>query len=72
MRKNAASKRSLTKSAVHPYQGLFIDFGFSGHVSNDKNGKVIPSSCVCVEGVNRESSWIFICNAQTKMLHGDC
>ena len=72
MRKNAASKRSLTESVTRPYQGLFIDFGFSGFISYDKDGKVVPSSRVHVEGVNGESAWILICDAQTKMLHGDC
>ena len=72
MHTNAASKRSLTESVVHPYQGLFIDFRFSELVSYDKDGKVIPSSCVHVKGVNGESAWILICDVQTKMLHGNC
>ena len=71
MRKNAASKRSLTESVTLPYQCLFIDFEFSGRVSYDKDEKVVPSSCVHVEGVNGESVWILICDAQTKMLYGD-
>ena len=29
MRKNTASKQSLTESVVHPYQGVFIDLVFS-------------------------------------------
>ena len=56
MRKNTASKRSLTESVTHPYQGLFIDFGFSSCVSYDKDGKVVPSSRVHVKGINRESA----------------
>ena len=72
MRKNAASKRSLTKSVTRPYQDLFIDFGFSGYISYDKDGKVVPSSWAHVEGVNGESVRIFICDPQTKILHGDC
>ena len=72
MRKNSASKQSLKESVIHPYQSLFIDFGFSGRVSYDKDGKIEPSSCVHVKGVNGESAWILVFNAQTKMLHGDC
>ena len=63
MRKNTASKRSLMESVIHPYQGLFIDFGFSGKVSYDKEEKVIPSSRVHVEELNGESAWILICDA---------
>ena len=73
MRKNSASKQSFTESIVlHPYQGLFINFGFSGQVSYDKDRKVVPSSHVHVEGINKESAWILIYDAQTKMLHDDC
>ena len=72
MRKNTVSKQSLTESVVRPYQGLFINFEFSGCVSYDKDGKVVPSSRVHVKGVNEESLWILICDAQTKVLHGDC
>ena len=60
------------ESITRPYQGLFIDFGFSGCVSYDKDGKVEPSSRVHVQGINGESAWILICDAQTKMLHGNC
>ena len=42
MRKNSAGKQSLSKTVLHPYQGLFIDFGFSGKLSFDKEGKVKP------------------------------
>ena len=42
--KNSPSKQSLSEMVTCPYQGLFIDFGFSGRVSYDKEGKVIPSS----------------------------
>ena len=72
MCKNAAFKRSLTESVTRPYQGLFIYFGFSGHVFYDKDGKVVPSSKVYVEGINGESVWILICDAQNKILHGNC
>ena len=60
MRKNAASKQSLTESVTRAYQGLFIDFGFSGCVSYDKDGKVVPFCCVHIEDVNGESAWILI------------
>lgn len=38
-RKNSLTKRSLSKMFIYPYQGLFIDFGFSGWVLYDKEGK---------------------------------
>ena len=65
-------EKEYVESVIHPYQGLFIDFGISGKVSYDKEGKVIPSSRVHIEGLNDESAWILIYDAQTKMLHGDC
>ena len=42
--KSTQSTRSLMESVSHPYQGLFIDFRFSGRISKDKEGKVIESS----------------------------
>ena len=39
--KKSAGKRSLSESVSCPYQGLFIDYGFPGKVSRDKDGKVI-------------------------------
>ena len=54
MQKNSALKQSLTESVSHPYQSLFIDFGFSGKVSFDKDGNIIPSSQEHVEGLNGE------------------
>ena len=44
LRKNSPTKQSLTKMVTCPYQGLFIDFGFSGQISYNKEGKVIPLS----------------------------
>jgi hypothetical protein len=38
LRKKSAGKRSLSESVSSPYQGLFIDFGFSGRLSYDKEG----------------------------------
>ena len=59
------------ESVTVPYQGLFVDFGFSGKVSRDKDGNVIESSRADVEGLNGENCWILIADAMTKMLHGD-
>ena len=72
MRKNAASKRSLTESIVHSYQSLFIDFGFSGRVSYDKDRKVIPTNREDPGGFNDESIQILNTDTRTKMLHSDC
>ena len=45
LRNNSPTKQSLTKMVTCPYQGLFIDFGlFSGQISYNKKGKIIPSS----------------------------
>ena len=44
MRKNSAGKQSLSESLTHSYQGLFINFGFFGRLSFDKEGKVKPRS----------------------------
>ena len=65
------TKRSLSEMVTCPFQGLFIDFGFLGQISHDKEGKVITSSQEDVEGINRETAWILISDAQTKMYHGD-
>ena len=54
MQKNTSSTCSLMESVVCSYQGLFIDFGFSGRVSYDKDSKVLPSSCEHVEGLNEK------------------
>ena len=56
---------------ICPYQGLFIDFGFSGCILHNKEGKVIPSSCEDIKDVNGKTAWILISDAQTKMFHGD-
>lgn len=67
LRKNSPGKRSLSEL----YMGLFVDFAFPGKVACDKEGKVIELSREDIEGLNGESSWILITNAQTKMIHGD-
>ena len=53
------------------YQGLHIDFYFSGRISKDKDGKVKESSQVDIEGINGEQAWILISDGKTRMLHGD-
>ena len=63
--------RSLSETVTCPYQGLFIDFAFPGKVAYDKEGKVIESSRKDIEGLNGESAWVLITDAQTKMIHGD-
>ena len=42
--KAASEHSSLHDSLRHPYQGLYIDFCFSGRISKDANGKVKESS----------------------------
>ena len=69
--KNTPSTRSLMESISHPYQSLFVDFGFSSRIYKDKEGKIIESSCKDIEGLNGETAWILISDAMTKMLHVD-
>ena len=54
-----------------PYQGLYIDFGFTGRILKDKDGKIIESSCVDIEGLNGKQAWILISYGKTRILHGD-
>ena len=54
--KAAAGHYSLCDSLKHPYQGFYIDFGFSGIISKDKDGKVKESSWVDIEGINGEQA----------------
>ena len=58
LRKNSTGKRSLLESVSVPYQGIFCDYGFSGRLLYDKEGKVIESSRENIEGINGETSWI--------------
>ena len=69
--KSAAGHSSLQDSLTHPYQGLYIDFGFSGRISKDADGNVKESSRVDIEGLNGEQAWILISDGKTRMLHGD-
>ena len=63
---------SLRDKLKVPYQGLYVDFGFSGKVQCDKDGKVIEETQKEVEGINGETCWILISDGKTSMLHGDC
>ena len=42
--KSAAGHTSLRDSLTRPYQGLYVDFGFSGRISKDAEGNVKESS----------------------------
>ena len=64
-------KKSLRDSIGRPYQGLFIDFDFSGKVKQDKEGIVIKASRKDVEAVDGETAWILISDTQTQMFHSD-
>ena len=54
-----------TRTATAPYQGLSIDFSFSGVKSKDKDREVDYL------GLNGETSWILISDHFTHRLHGD-
>ena len=53
--KNFGNKR-LPDSVKRPYQGLFLDFFFSGKVKRDKEGVVIKASRKDVEGMNGKTA----------------
>jgi len=54
-----------TRVATQPYQGLSIDYGFSGMVSaNSERRKDY-------EGLNNETAWILVTDHFTGMKHGD-
>ena len=61
----------IRKSLSRPYQGLYIDFGFPGCITKDKDGKMKESSHVDIEGLNGEQAWILISVGKTCMLLGD-
>lgn len=69
--KASAGHSSLFESLSCPYQGLYVDFGFPGHICEDKDGKAKKFSCVDIEGLNREQAWILISDGKICMLHGD-
>ena len=69
--KAASGNSSLCNSLKHPYQGLYIDFGFHGQISKDADGNVKESSQVDIEGINGEQAWILISDGKSRMLHGD-
>ena len=54
-----------TRSAKHPYQGLSIDFSFSGMTSKDSERRND------FEGINGETAWILITDHFTGIKHGD-
>ena len=62
---NSPRKWSLSEMVTCTYQGLFIDFGFSGRISNNEEGKIIPYSYKDNKWINAETSWILI------SYHGD-
>ena len=64
-------EKSLRDSVERPYQGLFIDFAFLGKVKRDKDGVVIEASRKDVKGMNGETAWILISDAQTPIIHSD-
>ena len=54
-----------TRSAKHPYQGLSIDFSFSGMTSKDTDRRKD------FKGINGETAWVLITDHFTGMKHGD-
>ena len=56
---------SSTRSAAVPYQGLSIDFSFSGTTSKDTEREFEYL------GLNGETSWILIADHFSRRLHGD-
>ena len=56
LKKNSPTKPSISKMVTFPYQGFFIDFSFSGPISNNEERKVVPSSHKGIEGINGETA----------------
>ena len=61
--KSSAGPNS-TQTATRPYQGLSIDFSFSGVQSKNKEGSKD------FLGFNGESSWILVSDHFSRILHG--
>ena len=57
---------NTTRTATQPYQGLSIDFSFSG--TKSKNDDTRQRDYV---GINGETCWILITDHFTRMKHGD-
>jgi hypothetical protein len=62
--KNSPGKHT-TRVANQPYQGLLIDFAFSGVKSSDSDRRKD------YEGINGEPAWILVTDHFTQMKHGD-
>ena len=54
--KAAAGHSRSQDSLTYPYQGLCIDFSFSGRISKDAEGNVKELSWVDIEGINGEQA----------------
>ena len=61
----SARGHSNTRKATQPYEGLSIDFSFSGMKSSDTDRRSD------YEGINGETSWIVVTDHFTGMKHGD-
>lgn len=53
------------------YQGLYVDFVYPGCIFKDKDGNIIESSWVDIEGLNGEQAWILISDSKTIIFYGD-
>ena len=61
----------MRDSLSRPYQGLYIDFWFTGQRSCDKDGNITDLSHTDLESLNEEVAWILVSDGKTCMLHGD-
>ncbi|GAX10430.1 hypothetical protein FisN_21Lu161 [Fistulifera solaris] len=61
----ASSAGNTTRTATVPYQGLSVDFSFSGQLSSD------PGRADDYLGINGETCWILVTDHVTRMQHGD-
>ena len=60
-----APGKHTTRTATQPYQGLSIDFSFSGIKSRNSDRRQD------YEGINGETAWILVSDHFTGMKHGD-
>lgn len=61
--KSPVGHKSFYDSLTTPHQGLYVDLGFPGRITEDKYGNIIKSTHKDIEGL--------ISDGKTRMLYGD-
>lgn len=63
--KNPVGHKCLWDSHTCAYQGLYINFGFSGRCLCNKDGNIVESSYAGIEGIHGEVVWILVSDGIT-------